>query len=87
MFGISEFTAVINPPQTAIMAIGSSRLVAGQDGQPQTNMTVTVSYDSRAIDETNASQFLEVFKEVMESPSLMIVGSSLSSTLKVAGSY
>ncbi|XP_076116287.1 dihydrolipoyllysine-residue acetyltransferase component of pyruvate dehydrogenase complex-like [Mytilus galloprovincialis] len=87
MFGISEFTAVINPPQTAIMAIGSSRLVAGQDGQPQTNMTVTVSYDSRAIDETNASQFLEVFKEVMESPSLMIVGSSLSSTLKVTGSY
>ncbi|CAC5424949.1 DLAT [Mytilus coruscus] len=87
MFGISEFTAVINPPQTAIMAIGSSRLVAGEDGQPQTNMTVTVSYDSRAIDETNASQFLEVFKEVMESPSLMIVGSSLSSTLKVAGSY
>ncbi|XP_052066078.1 pyruvate dehydrogenase protein X component, mitochondrial-like [Mytilus californianus] len=87
MFGISEFTAVINPPQTAIMAIGSSRLVAGEDGQSQTNMTVTVSYDSRAIDETNASQFLEVFKEVMESPSLMIVGSSLSSTLKVAGSY
>ena len=78
MFGISEFSAVINPPQTAIMAIGSSRLIAGEDGTPQTNMTVTLSYDSQAIDETQASQFLEVFKEIMENPSIMIVGSSLS---------
>ena len=82
MFGISEFSAIINPPQTAIMAIGTSRLVAGVDGHPQTNMTVTLCYDSRVIDETDASEFLEVFRELLENPRLMIVGSSLSSKLK-----
>ena len=62
MFGISEFSAVINPPQTAIMAVGSSRLTVSSDGKPQTSMTVTLSYDSRALDETEASQFLEVLR-------------------------
>ena len=73
MFGISEFSAIINPPQTAIMAIGTSRLVAGVDGHPKTNMTVTLCYDSRVIDETDASEFLEVFRELLENPRLMIV--------------
>ena len=74
MFGISEFSAVINPPQTAIMAVGSSRLTMSSDGKPQTSMTVTLSYDSRALDETEASQFLEVFKGVMENPDAMTIG-------------
>lgn len=78
MFGISEFTAVINPPQTAIMAVGGSRLVVGKDGRPQSNLTVSLSFDSRVIDETEASQFLEVFREIMENPSFMIVGTPKS---------
>ncbi|OWF44961.1 pyruvate dehydrogenase protein X component-like [Mizuhopecten yessoensis] len=78
MFGISEFTAVINPPQTAIMAVGASRLVVSSEGKPQTNLTVSLSYDSRVIDETEASRFLEVWRDVMENPSFMISGSPKS---------
>ncbi|XP_060085340.1 pyruvate dehydrogenase protein X component-like [Ylistrum balloti] len=78
MFGISEFTAVINPPQTAIMAVGTSRLVLNNEGKPQTNLTVSLSYDSRVIDETEASQFLEVWRDVMENPSFMVSGSPRS---------
>lgn len=81
MFGISEFSAVINPPQTAILAVGGSRLVLGEEGKPETNMTVTLSYDSRVIDESEASQFLEVFQEIMKNPRLTVVGSRLSASL------
>ena len=81
MFGISEFTAVINPPQTAIMAIGSSRVVLGEDGEPHTHMTVTLSYDSRVIGEEYASLFLESFKGFMEQP-MFHFKQSLSSRLK-----
>ena len=81
MFGISEFTAVINPPQVAIMAVGGSRLVLGLDGTPQTNLTVSVSYDSRVVDETEASQFLEVFRDYMENPNMMEIGAPKSMNL------
>ncbi|XP_046364149.2 pyruvate dehydrogenase protein X component-like [Haliotis rufescens] len=84
MFGISEFSAVINPPQTAIMAVGTSRVTLGDDGRPQTRMTVTLSYDSRVLDETEASQFLEVYSEVMENPSFMITGSKLSGKVRAS---
>lgn len=76
MFGIGEFSAVINPPQTAIMAVGSSRLVLGDDGKPQSRMTVTLSYDARVIDESEASQFLEVFRDTIENPQLLASGRS-----------
>jgi pyruvate/2-oxoglutarate dehydrogenase complex dihydrolipoamide acyltransferase (E2) component len=74
MFGIGEFSAVINPPQTAIMAVGSSRVVLGQDGKPESQMTVTLSYDARVIDDAEASQFLEVFRDIIENPELMLSG-------------
>lgn len=77
MFGISEFSAVINPPQTAIMAVGSSRVVLGESGKPESHMTVCLSYDARAIDDVQASQFLDVFKDIMENPSLTLSGTSL----------
>ncbi len=72
MFGISEFTAVINPPQACILAIGTSRVVADEDGEPQTMMTVTMSSDARVVDDALASQFLEAFRDVMENPMLML---------------
>lgn len=78
MFGIDEFSAVINPPQTAIMAVGSSRLALGQNGKPESQMTVTLSYDARVIDDAEASQFLEVFRDIMESPQLMLSGQPAS---------
>jgi len=74
MFGIGEFSAVINPPQTAIMAVGGSRLVLGDNGKPVSRMTVTLSYDARVIDESEASQFLEVFRDTIENPQMLTSG-------------
>lgn len=76
MFGISEFTAVINPPQTAIMAVGTSRLEPGADGQPCAMMTVQMSFDGRAITETEAAMFLEAFKSAIEEPILVLAGAT-----------
>lgn len=72
MFGITEFSAVINPPQACILAVGSSRLVLNSDAQPETHMTVTLSADARIVDDFLAARFLEAFREVMEEPMLML---------------
>lgn len=77
MYGISHFTAIINPPQACILAVGASRLVPGEspDSSPETRMTVQLSADARVVDDLLASQFLEAFREVIENPMLML-GSS-----------
>lgn len=49
--------------------------VQGMGGQSQTMMTVTLSYDRRAIDEEQAADFLAVLRDVLASPSRMILGS------------
>ena len=54
MFGISEFTAVINPPQACILAVGGSRAVLNQDARAETQMTVTLSADARIVDAETA---------------------------------
>ena len=81
MFGITEFSAVINPPQTAIMAIGSSRVCIGSEGKPESRMNATLSYDARIVDDTDASNYLEVFRDLMENPQMTVVGSNLSRKL------
>lgn len=72
MFGVDSFSAIINPPQGAIMAVGGGRKVAkpGPDGMPVsvTEMTVTLSADSRVFDGQTAADFLEAFKANMEDP-------------------
>ena len=72
MFGISEFTAVINPPQACILAVGGSRAVLNQDARAETQMTVTLSADARIVDAETASRFLQTFKDVLEAPMLML---------------
>ncbi|KAK2157329.1 hypothetical protein LSH36_193g05024 [Paralvinella palmiformis] len=72
MFGVSEFTAIINPPQACIMAIGTSRVELDEEGTPQTYMKVTLSADARIVDEFLATRFLEAFKEIIENPVLML---------------
>ena len=71
MFGIEEFTAIINPPQATIFAIGAGKqcAVVG-DGQLEvaTMMTVTLSIDHRAIDGAVAAQLLAAFKDLIETP-------------------
>jgi len=72
MFGITEFSAIINPPQSAILAIGTSRLVLDEEGKPRTRMSATMSYDGRVFDEDTAAHFLEEFGVLMENPSLLL---------------
>jgi pyruvate dehydrogenase E2 component (dihydrolipoamide acetyltransferase) len=71
MFGIDEFTAVINPPEGAILAVGAMqpRAVA-RDNEVviKQTMRVTMSCDHRVIDGAIGAQFLRTFKQIMENP-------------------
>uniref|UniRef100_UPI0037E89A25 pyruvate dehydrogenase protein X component, mitochondrial n=1 Tax=Semicossyphus pulcher TaxID=241346 RepID=UPI0037E89A25 len=76
MFGISGFSAVINPPQACILAIGTSRseLRLSEDDQTlrtQQLMTVTLSSDGRLVDDELASRFLDKFRANLETPQRM----------------
>src|SRR5207253_8425588 len=71
MFGIDEFTAVINPPEGAILAIGAmAPKPVAKDGQVviRQMMRVTMSCDHRVIDGATGAQFLQTFKQIMENP-------------------
>ncbi len=71
MYGISEFQAIINPPQGAILALGSceERIVPGAESfQTAKIMRVTLSCDHRAIDGALGAQFLSKLKAVLEDP-------------------
>ncbi|MEP0070362.1 pyruvate dehydrogenase complex dihydrolipoamide acetyltransferase [Pyruvatibacter sp.] len=76
MFGIKNFTAVINPPQSAIMAVGAGeeRPVV-RDGVlgSATMMTVTLSCDHRAIDGALGATLLQAFKVLIEDPLTMLL--------------
>ncbi len=72
MFGVDEFTAIINPPQAAILAVGGthSELYLDADGTPKERqvMKVTLSADHRVIDGALAAQFLAALKSLLENP-------------------
>jgi pyruvate dehydrogenase E2 component (dihydrolipoyllysine-residue acetyltransferase) len=71
MFGIEEFTAIINPPDSCIMAVGAAKETAVVDnGEIKVGsvMKVTLSCDHRAVDGVIGSQFLNTFKELLENP-------------------
>lgn len=75
MFGIEEFTAVLNPPEAAILAIGASvDKVVAVDGEMQIRprMRVTLTCDHRVIDGATGAEFLRTFKSYLEDPILMI---------------
>ncbi|MGH6870959.1 MAG: pyruvate dehydrogenase complex dihydrolipoamide acetyltransferase [Rhizomicrobium sp.] len=76
MFGIKDFTAVINPPQSAILAVGmgEARAVV-QNGilKTATMMTVTLSCDHRVIDGATGARFLQSFKGFIEEPAAMLL--------------
>jgi len=76
MFGIRNFTAVINPPQSAIMAVGAGEERAiVKDGKivAATMMTVTLSCDHRVIDGATGARFLQTFKDFVEYPATMLL--------------
>ena len=71
MFGIDEFTAVINPPEGAILAVGAMTpraVVRDKEILVRQTMRVTMSCDHRVIDGAVGAQFLRTFKQIMENP-------------------
>jgi pyruvate dehydrogenase E2 component (dihydrolipoamide acetyltransferase) len=76
MFGIDEFTAIINPPEAGILAIGAvSAKPVVRDGQVVVRqiMRVTMSCDHRIVDGANGAKFLQTFKKILENPLYLIV--------------
>ena len=71
MFGIDEFTAVINPPEGAILAIGAMApkpVVKDDKIVVRQTMRVTMSCDHRVVDGATGAQFLQTFKQILENP-------------------
>ena len=76
MFGIDEFTAIINPPNACIMAVGGiSQVPVVKDGQIKIGnvMKVTLSCDHRVVDGAVGSAFLQTFKNLLENPVRILV--------------
>jgi pyruvate dehydrogenase E2 component (dihydrolipoamide acetyltransferase) len=75
MFGIEQFTAIINPPQATILAVGAAveRFIPVK-GQPvlATQMACTLSCDHRAVDGAVGAELLQAFKGLIEEPLLML---------------
>ncbi len=76
MFGIESFTAIVNPPDSCILAIGGIKEVpVVKNGQivPGNVMKVTLSCDHRVVDGATGSGFLQTFKTYMENPAAMLL--------------
>ena len=76
MFGIENFTAIINPPDACILAIGGiSDVPVVKNGEvvPGHVMKVTLSCDHRVVDGATGAAFLKDFKNLLENPVLMLV--------------
>jgi pyruvate dehydrogenase E2 component (dihydrolipoamide acetyltransferase) len=75
MFGIDQFTAIINPPEAAIIAIGSSedKLVV-IDGEPvvRKRIRLTMSCDHRIIDGAVGAKFLQTLRRLVENPLMLV---------------
>jgi len=76
MFGVESFTAVINPPECAILAVGGIRqvFVPGPQGQPvlRNEIKMTLSFDHRIVDGAPAARFLQDVVAFIENPVLML---------------
>src|SRR5579864_4204607 len=76
MYGIREFSAVINPPQGCILAVGAGEprpVVKGGQLAVATVMTCTLSCDHRVVDGAVGAQFLAAFKKLIEDPLTMLL--------------
>lgn len=76
MFGIDEFTAIVNPPDACILAVGSSKetiIVENGEMRPGHVMKVTLSCDHRVVDGVTGAKFLQTFQELMEEPVRLLV--------------
>jgi len=76
MFGIDEFTAVINPPEGAILAVGAMTakpVVRDNEIVIRQMMRVTMSCDHRIIDGATGAKFLQTFRKILENPLYLVV--------------
>ncbi len=76
MFGVDHFTAIINPPNSAIMACGGALevpVVENGEVVPGLRMTLTLSLDHRVIDGAMAARFLQTLRELLEKPAMLLV--------------
>jgi pyruvate dehydrogenase E2 component (dihydrolipoamide acetyltransferase) len=79
MYGVKEFSAIINPPQAAILAVGTSIKQVVPDASSETGygtktiMSVTLSCDHRVVDGAVGAQWLAAFKTCLEDPVEMIL--------------
>ncbi|HRH48714.1 MAG TPA: pyruvate dehydrogenase complex dihydrolipoamide acetyltransferase [Panacibacter sp.] len=76
MFGVDEFTAIINPPDSCILAVGGiSQVPVVKNGQivPGNVMKVTLSCDHRVVDGATGAAFLQTLKSLLEEPLRMLV--------------
>ena len=79
MFGITNFTAIINPPQACILAVGGAqtRLVADPSSArgftTQTFMTVSLSCDHRVVDGAVGARWMQAFREAIENPFVLLL--------------
>ena len=76
MMGIKEFTAIINPPEAAIIAIGGANptpVVREGEVVVRSIMNVTMSCDHRVVDGATGARFLQTFKQMLETPAMMLM--------------
>ena len=75
MFGIDQFTAIINPPEAAILAVGATETKpVWENGQfvPRQRLRVTLSCDHRVIDGAVGAKFLHTLRGLLEAPMMML---------------
>jgi len=75
MYGIEQFVAVLNPPQAAILAVGSTEqkpVVRAGQVEVRPLLTLTLTCDHRAIDGSDGAEFLRTLKELLEEPALAL---------------
>jgi pyruvate dehydrogenase E2 component (dihydrolipoamide acetyltransferase) len=81
MFAVTAFTAIVTPPQVAILATAraTERCVLTDGGPVRTSiLTATLSADHRAVDGVDAARFLETFKNAMEAPERLLPAAPLT---------
>ncbi|MXZ74562.1 MAG: 2-oxo acid dehydrogenase subunit E2 [Gemmatimonadetes bacterium] len=77
MFGVDQFTAIINPPEAAILAVGRVKdtpVVADGKVEIKAMMSITLSSDHRLIDGAVAGRFLSHLREILEQPLELLIG-------------
>jgi pyruvate dehydrogenase E2 component (dihydrolipoamide acetyltransferase) len=75
MFGIDDFTAIINPPEVAILAVGrieQKPVVANGELEIRRRMRMTLSCDHRVVDGATGAQFLKTLVEMLENPLALV---------------